>query len=195
MNGLIPVYDWFFNETSASKEYKNVWTNEFIEKWMRDFSIENVLKRKGPVARFPYGAGAPRSILHALQKYDINGKNVAVIGTIHPWIEAILLNVGNTVTTVEYDPPVSKSFKVKTVKYENEFNTGKPNMYDVIVTFSSVEHSGLGRYGDPLDPDGDLKVMDDAYRVLKHDGLLLFGAPMGKDALVWNAHRIYGTYS
>ena len=31
--------------------------------------------------------------------------------------------------------------------------------FDSVVSFSSIEHSGLGRYGDPLDPDGDLKTM------------------------------------
>jgi hypothetical protein len=28
--------------------------------------------------------------------------------------------------------------------------------FDAIVTFSSVEHSGLGRYGDALNPWGDI---------------------------------------
>ena len=31
--------------------------------------------------------------------------------------------------------------------------------YDAVVTYSSVEHAGLGRYGDPLDPDGDVAAM------------------------------------
>ena len=31
--------------------------------------------------------------------------------------------------------------------------------YDAMVTFSSLEHSGLGRYGDGLNPWGDLIAM------------------------------------
>ncbi len=31
--------------------------------------------------------------------------------------------------------------------------------FDVVVTFSSLEHSGLGRYGDILNPWGDLITM------------------------------------
>ena len=27
---------------------------------------------------------------------------------------------------------------------------------------------------------------------LKDDGILIWGAPVGKDALAWNAHRVYG---
>ena len=60
------------------------------------------------------------------------------------------------------------------------------------ITFSSIEHSGLGRYGDPLDPNGDIKAMEDIYRNLKKDGFLIWGGPVGHDAVVWNCHRIYG---
>ena len=58
--------------------------------------------------------------------------------------------------------------------------------------FSSIEHSGLGRYGDNLDPDGDIKAMKDIYNNLNDNGLLYLGIPIGPDALAWNANRIYG---
>lgn len=54
-----------------------------------------------------------------------------------------------------------------------------------------VEHIGLGRYGDPLDPDGDLKAMRELERVLAPGGNLLFVAPVGTPAVCFNAHRIY----
>lgn len=54
-----------------------------------------------------------------------------------------------------------------------------------------VEHIGLGRYGDPLDPDGDLKAMSELQRVLAVGGSLLFVVPIGKPRIVFNAHRIY----
>lgn len=55
-----------------------------------------------------------------------------------------------------------------------------------------VEHVGLGRYGDPLDPDGDLKAIAELKRVLSPDGLLLFVVPVGGiSKIMFNAHRIY----
>jgi SAM-dependent methyltransferase len=55
----------------------------------------------------------------------------------------------------------------------------------------TVEHVGLGRYGDPLDPDGDLKAIEELKRVLAVGGTLLFVVPVGKPRIVFNAHRIY----
>ncbi len=55
----------------------------------------------------------------------------------------------------------------------------------------AVEHVGLGRYGDPLDPDGDLKAMKELQRVLAPGGQLLFVVPVGRPRVVFNAHRIY----
>ncbi|MCH7535875.1 MAG: DUF268 domain-containing protein [Bacteroidetes bacterium] len=54
-----------------------------------------------------------------------------------------------------------------------------------------VEHVGLGRYGDLLDYDGDLKAMTELERILAKGGNLLFVVPVGKPKILFNAHRIY----
>ena len=55
-----------------------------------------------------------------------------------------------------------------------------------------VEHVGLGRYGDVIDPDGDLRAMAELSRVLAPGGSLLFVVPAGRPRVQFNAHRIYG---
>lgn len=55
----------------------------------------------------------------------------------------------------------------------------------------TVEHIGLGRYGDPFDPDGDLKAICELKRVLSHGGNLLFAVPIGKAKLHFNSDRTY----
>lgn len=56
----------------------------------------------------------------------------------------------------------------------------------------TVEHVGLGRYGDELDPEGDRKAMGELQRVLAPGGSLLFVVPVGVPRVVFNAHRTYG---
>ncbi len=56
----------------------------------------------------------------------------------------------------------------------------------------TIEHIGLGRYGDPIDPDGDIKACKELSRVLAVGGNLLFVTPVGKEATIeYNAHGIY----
>ncbi|EYC06103.1 hypothetical protein Y032_0078g1192 [Ancylostoma ceylanicum] len=64
--------------------------------------------------------------------------------------------------------------------------------FDFAITFSSIEHSGLGRYGDPLDPIGDLREVQKVMCLLKKGGLLYVGVPRGLDGVLYNLHRIYG---
>jgi SAM-dependent methyltransferase len=54
-----------------------------------------------------------------------------------------------------------------------------------------IEHIGLGRYGDKLDPEGDLRAIGEIKRVLAKNGNLLFVVPIGKPVIKFNAHRIY----
>ncbi len=55
----------------------------------------------------------------------------------------------------------------------------------------TVEHVGLGRYGDPLDTAGDLKAIKELKRVLARNGNLLFVVPLGQPKICFNSHRIY----
>lgn len=61
-------------------------------------------------------------------------------------------------------------------------------------SYSSLEHSGLGRYGDPLNPWGDLREMQRLSCLVKPGGLFFLNVPSGMDAIHWNAHRIYGAW-
>lgn len=54
-----------------------------------------------------------------------------------------------------------------------------------------IEHIGLGRYGDPIDPEGDIKALRELNRVLAPGGDLLVVVPVGAPRICFNAHRIY----
>ena len=62
---------------------------------------------------------------------------------------------------------------------------------DSISSLHAVEHFGLGRYGDKVDPNGWRKAMNSLQRVLRPGGRLYFGIPIGQERLCFNAHRIF----
>lgn len=55
----------------------------------------------------------------------------------------------------------------------------------------TIEHIGLGRYGDPINPQGDLIAAKELARVLAPEGTLLLVVPVGQPRIEFNAHRIY----
>jgi SAM-dependent methyltransferase len=60
-----------------------------------------------------------------------------------------------------------------------------------ISTLHAVEHFGLGRYGDPIDPRGPFKMMKALARVLQPGGRLYFAVPVGRERLEFNAQRVF----
>jgi hypothetical protein len=63
---------------------------------------------------------------------------------------------------------------------------------DSVSCMHVLEHVGLGRYGDVLDYDGDLKAVAELIRVVRRGGNLLIVLPLGRTARIqFNAHRIY----
>ena len=60
----------------------------------------------------------------------------------------------------------------------------------------AIEHFGLGRYGDAIDPDAYRKVIKSIQRVMVPKGHVYIGVPVGpEDRLVFNAHRIFSIHT
>lgn len=55
----------------------------------------------------------------------------------------------------------------------------------------AIEHFGLGRYGDGIDPDGYIKVLESLKRVLALEGYLYLGVPIGEERLEFNSQRVF----
>jgi SAM-dependent methyltransferase len=55
----------------------------------------------------------------------------------------------------------------------------------------TIEHVGLGRYGDPLDPSADVKALKELQRVTRPGGSLLIVTPVGQPKIQFNGQRIY----
>lgn len=69
--------------------------------------------------------------------------------------------------------------------------TIQSNSCGSISSLHAVEHFGLGRYGDPIDPDGWHKAMRALARVVAVGGRLYFSVPIGRERVEFNGHRIF----
>ena len=66
------------------------------------------------------------------------------------------------------------------------------NSIESLSALCSIEHFGLGRYGDSIDPMGWEKALKSFQRKLKPKGKLYISVPIGKkDKVCFNAHRVY----
>jgi hypothetical protein len=54
-----------------------------------------------------------------------------------------------------------------------------------------IEHIGLGRYGDPLNPKGSIEAALELQRILAVGGNLYLALPIGRERICFNAHRVH----
>ncbi len=62
---------------------------------------------------------------------------------------------------------------------------------DSLSCLHALEHFGLGRYGDPIDPQGHLKGFSALTAMLKPGGMLYLSVPIGRAGVYFNAHRVF----
>jgi hypothetical protein len=62
---------------------------------------------------------------------------------------------------------------------------------DSLSCLHALEHFGLGRYGDSIDPNGHLKGFYNLSKMLQSGGTLYVSFPIGKPGVHFNAHRIF----
>lgn len=116
-------------------------------------------------------------------------KHVDLSSTLH---FCSLLSAFIPVDFYDYRPADLKLSNLKSLSADLLKLPFKDNSIDSLSCMHTVEHVGLGRYGDPLDSEGDLKAIEELKRVLAKGGSLLFVVPIGwKPKIMFNAHRIY----
>nr|WP_300868209.1 DUF268 domain-containing protein [uncultured Acetatifactor sp.] len=87
-------------------------------------------------------------------------------------------------------------FKIPNLKFvqgdATELTQIEDGSIESLSSFHALEHFGLGRYGDKVDPSAYKKAAKSMVRVLKKEGILYLGVPIGpEDKLIFHAHRIF----
>lgn len=181
LNGRVLVVD----------NYEDATTPEITKMINDNFTKENFEKAKIATRnrQMNYYGMTDIWLYNALEKYSVEGKDVCVIGSTYPWYEAMMITYGaNKVDVYEYS---DRDVEFEGVRYLKPHEIEK-NKYDVCLSISSFEHDGLGRYGDSINPTGDIEAMEKMKTLVKEDGIMLLSVPVGRDMIVFNRHRVYG---
>ena len=145
----------------------------------------------------PYPEAFPQMAI--LRPY-VQGRKVLIVGSQSYWLELFCAIAGATdITTVEYRdihwtaPPTCKA-QLSTLTWDDYTADLDRHLgaYDLVLSYISIEHSGLGRYGDQVTPLGDLLTFLLMSRSMKPTGMSAHAVPVGQDLTHFNAHRIYG---
>jgi hypothetical protein len=154
----------------------------------------------------PAYPGSAIQLMQALTQYvapAFPNKHVRVMvaGSISPWVEAVVLAAAaegvmavQSVTTTDYQDIDIQHNDINYLAMADLDAHPPDNFFDVIFSYSSLEHDGLGRYGDPINPNGDLVAMQELHQVLAPGGVLAFAVPFSKaqsGTVDGNWHRIY----
>lgn len=182
MGGTVPIIDWYFNSKPDPKSIGSV--------VMYRSSLIDEIRKGLPLGKYKSYGETNDYLRDALAAYPIKDKIVLICGSAYPQYEGFCLNAGGFPVTIEYNVRFS-DLDTLTFFSPAQFEAlGAQG--DAAISISSFEHDGLGRYGDPVDPDGDLKAMRRLRHQIVPGGLAFVSVPLGRDAVVWNAHRIYG---
>ena len=196
---LRAIRDYLFHDSgkrdSNDNETELAWQS-IIEKWGEISSetiiqfLENKFDGIDHLRKFEYAF-----LARCLSKDYIN-KNVIVDiggGNSYSTVVPMLLRLPQS-QILSVDVVNHRSVSQYGVKYiyGDSMNTNLPSeSADFVSIISTLEHVGLGRWGDPLDIDGDLKTMDEIRRILRPGGYVVLTIPYGYPTVVFNLNRIY----
>ena len=110
--------------------------------------------------------------------------HMSVFSAISPWAEAIIhwtaskLSRNNTkITSIDFNPCDLQINATSRNSIEKCIPTRElvqnPYSFDLSVSYSGIEHDGLGRYGDPVNPNGDVSALREIWLLTRPGGALL----------------------
>ena len=130
----------------------------------------------------------------------------------YPWIEAVLLlNGANDITSLDFNNKLYENKFIKSMNL-NDYLNNRLNLYsnninllfdeyqfNVVVSHLSIQTIGLGKYGEELQFEADLNVLNFINCILKQNGLLFLTLSTNNDfkndlvsVIEFNAKRVYG---
>jgi tetratricopeptide (TPR) repeat protein len=123
---------------------------------------------------------------------DLDERSVAVMDSPDYFLDAMLTCLAKDVTSVRRSKVNGETKLLRTVALSDWLR--EDSRYDLIICPLMLDSWGLGRNGEPIDPDADVALMREFHQKLRPAGLLYLRVPIGRDRLIFNTMRIYGAH-
>lgn len=179
---LIKQYLWFFKQL---REFKLMEQNKKFEKVeYYPCLFDNINYTPLDPTYFFQDSWAAKHIfdLKPAHHYDI-GSSAKTIGILSQFTPITFVDI----RPIELELPnlFFKKGSILDLPFED-------NSIESLSSLCVVEHIGLGRYGDPIDPFGSEKAIKEIKRVVKVGGVVLFSVPVdSENKIYFNAHRAF----
>lgn len=134
----------------------------------QDLLVASFIATRGPARHIDVGSRIDGFVAHVASFREIEILDVRKLGEIgHPQIKFVQRDL---------------------MKSDSHFN----EITDSLSCLHTIEHFGLGRYGDPIDPDGHKVGLQNLVDMLKPEGTLYLSFPIGsRNEVHFNAHRVF----
>lgn len=126
---------------------------------------------------------ALRQLLHFRPKlhYDIGSRLDGFVGQATAFCP---------VTYIDLRPPSFHLSKFTFLQGDILHLPFQDNSIESMSCLHTIEHIGLGRYGDAINPEGFNQALNELQRVIKPGGILLLSMPVGIPRIEFNAQRV-----
>lgn len=193
------------NYTRYVGQYRDVWENTFIEEDMAQYSRMNRRKEFEikkeyfyPIVYDKYEMNSGMSEyfwqdLWAAKHIISQGvKEHFDIGSRVDGFIAHLLAANIKVNMIDIRPFPGTAENLSTVVDDaTMLKNFQDNSIHSLSALCSLEHFGLGRYGDSIDPEACFKCFNQIQKKLVMGGKLYLSVPIGQDRVEFNAHRVF----
>ena len=172
---------------TSPKSSRPIWTNELWNYMQNKLDKGN---DGGPPGYRNSGKSVMKGVTWALENILTSCGvgdapcHMSVFSAISPWAEAIIfwsatkkLSRHNTrLTSVDFNPCILDGIPPNIIaecKSTLDLVKKPGSSFDLTVSYSGIEHDGLGRYGDPVNPDGDISALREMRLLTSPGGILL----------------------
>lgn len=96
------------------------------------------------------------------------------------------------IEVLDIRPLTTQAPNIRSVCADLMSNThGLDGSTDSLSSLHALEHFGLGRYGDPIRPDGHLAALQNLADIVASGGSFYLSVPIGPQRVEFNAHRVF----